>query len=154
MKDLDRLHRAVDKAIRAMAGLAVMLTLVLLLVLASDALGWGQAALEDTLDTSGPANTQPWQPISERQIANVTRGKAIFRTSRVRKRKSIDELAHYQLVGTSVRNEKTKAYVRDTRLKKMLIKRIGEELGSYELIEISKGAVTLKRGSEEVVLRK
>jgi hypothetical protein len=92
--------------------------------------------------------------ISAAEVTSKTTGRAPFRTTRVVKPKVVDEVAAYVLVGVSVRGETPKAYVRDTKLKKMLIKKRGESLGSYEIEDITREGLTLIRGAERVLLPK
>jgi hypothetical protein len=95
-----------------------------------------------------------YTPLRWDEVTQVTTGKSVFRTHRVRQVKVVDELAHYRPIGISRRQGETRAYVRDEKLRKLLIKQEGEFLGSYEIMAISQEGIVVRRGSEELLLRK
>lgn len=92
------------------------------------------------------------QSISTAEISKRTVGKAPFRSLRVVAPKVVDELAAFTLTGISERDGQKRAYIRDTKQKRLLTKRVGDLLGSYEVTDIGRQGVSLTRGGQTVVL--
>lgn len=85
-------------------------------------------------------------------LAKATVGRSIFRSSRQVSEKVVDELGRYELRGVFTRNGVMKASIRDTKRKKTVIKAAGENLDEFEIVEIARQGVRLRRGNEEVAL--
>lgn len=154
MSSLERLNAMIGRTNRVLVAAGVVLTIVSGGVLVGSAAGFPGAAIgtEEMRTVSAPSGTL--EPISEAKVRKVSTGKAIFRTSRVEKTKVVDELSHYVLRGISSRNGIMKAYMGDTKLKKLHVKTVGESVGPYEIVNITAEGVTLRRGAEEVFLPK
>lgn len=88
------------------------------------------------------------------KVKQAITGKAIFRTSRLLPEKVTDELGRYELKGVSMRNGIVKAYIKDIKRKRTLIKEAGDSLGVFEIISVQRSRVNLRRGNEELVLEK
>lgn len=99
-----------------------------------------------------------WRPAGRtdsRMVAETIRGKAVFRTLRLMTRPVVDDSGRYRLTGTSERDGVLRAYVKDTKLKKIVTLYEGDVLGGrYEIVAIHKDSVELKRGGEVTALRK
>lgn len=154
---MDKLERIRLLVRRAGRWLVVVNGIVTVALGAAVGLGvWdsNQAATASESEKDKDGGDTDAQSISVEEVSAATTGKAIFRTNATRKVKVVDEVSHYQLQGVSVRDGSPTAYVRDVKLKKTLIKKIGDTLGSYEIKEITNQGLTLKRGAEEAVLSK
>lgn len=121
--------------------------------------GAAYRAQQDVVPASGQHSLEQLQAISQSvalaTVREQTRGKAVFRTTQAVDRKIVDELAHYVLTGTSKGRGAWKAFVRDTRAKKMHVLKVGDSLGSvFKVIGVAKGEITLQRGDEEITLKK
>jgi len=92
--------------------------------------------------------------IDEDTVKRATMGRAVFRTNRSVPEKVVDGLGRYELRGVSQQEGIRKAYVRDTRLKKTLIKKEGDMMGSFEVITIESSSVSVRRGDEVLKLEK
>lgn len=93
--------------------------------------------------------------ISKAAVTNATRGKAIFRTLREIRPPAADTSNRYILTGTSIRDGKIRAYVKDTKLKQTFRVYVGDTLGRrYRVMAIHKSSIELQRGSELISLRK
>ncbi len=154
MTDLTRFHGMMRSAVRGLAVGNVILTLIFVLMLG---FMWYGPAANDAMDPEQQiAFAEPGlrTQITMDQVEHITRGKALFRTSRTRKAKVVDEFSHFRLSGISTRGGVPKAYVRDTKFKKNLIKRVGDMLGPYEIVGITDEGITVRRGAEEILLPK
>lgn len=93
--------------------------------------------------------------IPETVVAQTIRGKAVFRSNRMPEMKVIDELGRYELKGISSRAGVLRAYVKDTKRKKMHTVHKGDLLGGiYSVEEIRRNQLILRRGSEYLTLQK
>lgn len=154
MTNLAHLHTSLRKGIGGLLAVNVFLSIILIAVVA-----YGEYRAANPLDivADGPAvvSSAPLEKhIALSEVAKITMGKAIFRTGRVRKTKVVDELNYYQLKGTSTRNGQTRAYIRDNKRKKMLVKHVGDMIGSWEIIEIERQKMTVQRGAEVAIVPK
>jgi len=155
MKDLNRIQIGMSRATRgtlwADAGLTACLVVVIV---------FGQFMPNgggDFLDAAPPVDItgQTTAHLTAQDVQKITTGKVLFRTSAlVLREKVVDELAHYELKGISVRDGVYRAFVRDNKLKKFVTKTVGESLGAYEILDITVEGVTVKRGAETVILSK
>jgi hypothetical protein len=150
MPDFPRLNRYLRRAIwwLAWANLSLLVAIAWVLsrsLLPTPSVGsaTGQSAFQ--------ADATP-ASVSEAEAADAMRGKAPFRTARMVKPKVVDESGAYALVGVSLRAGQGRAYIRDTKMKKLYIKQVGETLGSYEIDAITQEGITLARGAERVLL--
>lgn len=154
MPDYRAINTLLDRCERWLIAINVLLTVLLLATLAMGGLrlpGLGAVPGE------AAANTAPEvmpQGIDKSEVSERTRGRAPFRTGRVKEVKEIDELGSFRLIGASSRGDSRKAYVRDLKQEKVVIKQVGDQLGSYEIIGIEKQELLLRKGSEDFVLRK
>ncbi len=149
-----RLHSSLRRGIGGLLAVNVFLSVVLMAVVA-----YGEYRAANPLgivaNGAGGVSSGPVEGhITKSEVASITTGRAVFRTGRIRKSKVVDELNYYQLKGTSTRGGQTRAYVRDNKRKKMLIKRVGDMIGSWEIVEIEKQRMTVQRGAEVVVVPK
>lgn len=93
--------------------------------------------------------------IDLKTVTSTTRGKSVFRTARVMQVKTVDALGRFELMGTSIRGEERKAYIRDTKMKKLHTVKPGEEFGGvFKVLEIERNAITVQRGNEMMKLEK
>lgn len=155
MKDLNRVQIAISRATRGMLLVDAALTVGLVAVVALSSLipagPGGSAAPAHPGDIAGKETAH----LTAQDVRKITTGKILFRTSAlILKEKVVDELAHYELKGISLRNGVYRAFVRDNKLKKFVTKTVGESLGAYEIVDISDEGVTVKRGAETVILSK
>jgi hypothetical protein len=102
----------------------------------------------------GDSIYEEYKPVSVAAVRDATTGKAVFRTYREKKARVIDELSNFILSGSSTRDGVMRAYVRDTKLNTVAIKKIGDTLGPYEVVDITNEGLTLRRGGETVFLPK
>ena len=87
-------------------------------------------------------------------VSKATLGQAMFRTNRTVSEKVVDELGRYEFRGMSIRAGQARAYIKDTSRKKNLTKVVGDLIGTYEILEIDKSGVKLRKGNEELRLSK
>jgi hypothetical protein len=93
--------------------------------------------------------------IDAKQVMDVIHGKNVFRTTQAVEQKVVDELSHYELKGCCQSKGLWKSYIKDTRTQKLHVLQVGETLGNvFEVLEIGKKEIRLKRGDEEVTLKK
>lgn len=154
MRDVARVSSRLRKSVRFFALTDVFLTLAFVLILALDAFTPGQVIDAERGSQESPVDSSAETQISQAKIASATTGKAIFRTSRVTKPKVLDELGSFQLKGIRKGSGEPRAYFRDTKRKQTLTKRVGEMLGTYEIVSIDSEGVTVRHGAEEVLLPK
>lgn len=154
MPDYRSINRYADRAERWLLVANVLLTVLLGASLLTSGLQWSSAA-DSAPAQAGTGPRDGAKPsITASAVSDRIRGRAPFRTSRVEKVKEVDELGSFRVIGASIRNGTKKAYVRDLKLEKMLIKEVGGQLGSYEVVEIEREGIVLRKGSEDFVLRK
>lgn len=110
----------------------------------------------DTMPATDPGlgNSHSVGYVDVAKVKQAITGKAIFRTSRLLPEKVTDELGRYELRGISLRDGILKAYIRDVKRKRILIKEAGDSLGVFEIISVQRSRVTLRRGNEQLVLEK
>ena len=154
MLDYRAINGYLDRGTKWLVVINVLLRVLMLVTLFT-----GGLRISDATESMGGLGTiaslddMP-RSISVGEVSKQTRGRAPFRTGRVKKVKEFDELGSFRLIGVSSRGEVEKAYVRDLKLKKVLIKQTGDQLGSYEVADIEKQHIVLRKGSEDFVLRK
>ena len=154
MPDYRAINTLLDRCERWLIVINVLLTVLLVATLAMGGLRLpGLGALPGEAAANAVPEAVP-QGIDKSEVTDRTRGRAPFRTGRVKVVREIDELGSFRLIGASIRGEIKKAYVRDLKLEKLLIKQVGDQLGSYEIIGIEKQELLLRKGSEDFVLRK
>lgn len=155
MIGIEKLQPALRRAKVVFATASIVLGLVLIASMATD---WPALAHSAAAEAAGEHKFSDYAlatSITSGQIAEKTRGKAVFRTLRIVAPKQADEAGRFHLTGTSSRNGDPSAYVRDTKLNQSLTLRIGSILGGqYEVVSIQKNVIELKRGSERIELRK
>lgn len=155
MNDLARIERAMRKATRGLLWANVTLPVVF-----AAAAVLGQFVSGQGADAGGAARASGFAREDEARITGAdveraTTGKMLFRTSATALReKVVDELAHYELKGVSMRKGCKQAHVRDTKLKRLVTKKVGDALGPYEVIDITDEGITVKRGAETFILSK
>lgn len=155
MERMLRIDRALQKAVPAFLALNVFLSIVSLAIVGGAQLNFGrQAQPVDAGQAQRFSEIADARPITLEQVTEATTGKAIFRSNTVRQVKTVDELGYYRLQGLSVGDGEARAYVRDTKLKKTLVKKVGDFLGPYEITGITSQGLVIKRGAEEVILPK
>jgi hypothetical protein len=154
MVDIAKLRNSLRKSIGFLLGCNVLITVAGIAYIAWDlSVPYYTAHATEILQNILP-EPEDAKSFSSAEITQLTRGKAVFRTSRARKPRVVNELSYFQLKGISTRDGLVKAYMRNRKLKKMETKRIGDMVGPFEIIGISKEGVTLRRGNEEVLLPK
>lgn len=88
-------------------------------------------------------------------VRQSTRGRAVFRSSRVRPPKIIDDSGRFVMSGTAIRDGVASAYIKDTKTKKLHTLREGDNLGGvYVVKHIGDGMVELQRGNDIITLEK
>ena len=154
MPDYAAINRYIDNGERMLFMVNIVLTLLLGVTFFTGGirLSYSEEPMEAAVSIRSQGDTQ--ESVTSTEVADRTRGRAPFRTGRVVKAREVDELGAFRLVGASTRRSVKKAYVRDLKLEKMLIKEIGDQLGSYEVVEIERDGIVLRKGSEDFVLRK
>lgn len=90
--------------------------------------------------------------VSEETVREAIKGKAIFRTNRQVEEKVVDELGRYELRGVSNGRSGLRAYVRDTKRKRTLTKEAGEMLDVFEVVDVRRDGLVLRRADQEVLL--
>ena len=153
MPDYRTLNRMLDRGDRWLVVTNVLLSVLLLATLVTGGLRLPGLSAAPGEAANILLDDMP-QGIVEREVTERTRGRAPFRTGRVKVVKEIDELGSFRLIGASSRGENRKAYVRDLKQEKVVIKQVGDPLGSYEIVGIEKQELLLRKGSEDFVLRK
>ena len=153
MRSPARLHEGIRKATRAVLWADVLLTAVLAAILTIHWVVPARTVAADDRRSPVAASPRQWYVAIDQVRAAVT-GKAVFRTSRAVREKVVDELGRYELKGASISGTERKAYIRDTKMKRMLVKRPGDTLGPYEVVEVNEQGVTVRRGAETLVLSK
>lgn len=151
---VERITASLARAQRVLLVLAVVFTA---LGAASVAVGGlTLSAMDET--TAAEADLRrsraAFESTTPEEVAQTIRGRAPFRTMRVRAAKVVDELSAFVVRGISTRGERQRAYVMDTKMKRLVIKSVGDQLGSYEVVDINDEGVTLQRGNERVILSK
>ncbi|MBN2311295.1 MAG: hypothetical protein JXR94_20125 [Candidatus Hydrogenedentes bacterium] len=154
MKDAAYLHRALSRGVRALALFNIALTAAFVLLVA-----WSELMPERPIEADGGlertlSDSIADAPISAADVKAATAGKAVFRTSRATRTQKIDELGSYRLMGILVRRGEPRAYFRDIKRKQTLTKRVGEMLGTYEVVDITNEGVLVRRGGQEVLIPK
>lgn len=154
MLDLCKIRNLVERLNRWVLGANILLTLLCAITFAG-----GSRLLRLTEPTYAEPMTDKAEPgriatLSMSDVQKMTLGKAIFRSGRITQVKVVDELSFYALTGLSLRGESRRAYVRDTKQKKLLVKKVGDTIGSYEVVEIDEQGVHLIRGGDRVLLAK
>lgn len=155
MRDLGKIERGMSRATRGLIWADVGLSGAFVLVLAfgSYVVVGDRAAAGDRAEVEIVAAESVQVTLAD--VEKETTGKVLFRTSATSlKEKIVDELAHFELKGISTRGGKKLAHVKDNKLKKLVTKRVGESLGAYEIVDITNEGVTVRRGTETVVLSK
>ncbi len=154
MHELDHVTFIVRKVGNAATGFTVALCAAFLLyLLVSGLVASGQHGTESAIQ-AGIDNTAIPGAYTLSSVKSRIRGKAVFRTMRVRKAHVVDELSHFILKGVSVRGAVAKAYVYDTKLKQLRVKSVGDAIGSYEISDIKEESIEVRRGNEILVLPK
>jgi hypothetical protein len=152
--DLDKVTLIVRKAGNAATWLTVTLCAAFLLYLLTLGLVTpGQPGADSALQ-AGIDNKAIPDAYTLSSVKARIRGKAVFRTMRVRKAQVVDELSHFILKGVSIRGDVAKAYVYDTKLKQLRVKSVGDAIGSYEISDIKEEGIEVRRGNEILVLPK
>ena len=154
MTDYRTVERAIARLDRWLLRGGVVLTIALLGTVAASVF-WPEHEPAATLAEHGGGKRDSLTgSIPMGEVAGKTRGRAPFRTGRVQKVKEVDELGSYRLIGTSIRGDKRKAYVRDLKRERVLPVETGDVFGSYEVLEIFRDLIKIRKGSDELVLRK
>jgi hypothetical protein len=150
--------RGIDRAIRRTFPLVFMANATLsLLWLTAAVTPWlnpmyGSQAGAETASMAGAGPVVP--SVTEAAVRDATTGKAIFRTNRQVEEKVVDELGRYQLRGVTNGSSGARAYIRDTQRKRTLCKEAGEMLDVFEIVDVRRDGVVLRRAGEEVLLAK
>jgi hypothetical protein len=152
--DLHRVHRLLATTRKIAFAAALLSTLLAISAIAAHrfAIMSDGAAAGNGVNHSFPVIDRFIDPST---IADRTKGKSLFRTMQPLDTKVVDELGRYELRGVSQRGGVFKAYVKDTKGQKTHILKVGDMLGNiFEVEEIESREITLKRGDEEVKLKK
>lgn len=95
------------------------------------------------------------QEIGLDSVRQSIRGRAVFRSSRVRPPKIVDDSGRFIMTGTAIRDGVPSAYIKDTKTKKLHTLREGDYLGGvFKVIRIGEGTVELERGNDIITLEK
>ncbi len=155
MRDLGRIQRSMSRATRGLIWTDAGLSLAFVFVLALGPIIMRERAVTGGEGAGKKVETQSPAQVTAAEVEKMTTGKVLFRTSATSlKEKVVDELAQFQLKGISMRGGQKLAHVRDTKLKKLMTKKVGESLGPYEIVDITNDGLTLRRGTVDVILSK
>jgi hypothetical protein len=154
MVNLAKIRTAIERTNKSMFWVNCVLSICALLFLRGANTFWRWTTIADvsSIVTSGEQSTPKSLTLAD--VQKATTGKAIFRSSRTVQVKVVDELSFYTVTGVSLRGGEHSAYVRDTKQKKLFVKKAGESIGSYQITAIDEQGVHLTRGGENVLLAK
>ena len=140
---------------RTLIGVNLVLSLVLALALTTKAFHLGHDVEASAVTQYSPRSATALMPIDEATVSRVILGRAPFRTMRRVEDKLVDELGRFELKGISSGKNGAKAFVKDTKRKRTITVRVGDTLGNrYEVIAIDSKGLTVRRGNDEITLKR
>lgn len=152
---LDTIEKRLRRASHILAACAILLILLLGISLTTDALTPSRVPAQASMASWTPERLRMDTHIDADSVTENTRGRAVFRSSRIRVPKIVDDSGRFILLGTSIRDNVWRAYVKDTKLKKTFILREGDNLGGiYEVVHVESGTAQIQRGSDILTLTK
>lgn len=152
LHDLEHRLSRLNKRLSVIAFAATALSVAF--VIASVFLPPSQATI--LADGSGAqANRSRVVQVSEGQVKALAAARPIFRSRNLKAVAEVNEAGRYSLRGIAKRKDGPRAFVHDSKTQRTITVGKGAKLGNvFEVLDVTQEGVLLRRGAEEVLLKK